>query len=627
MDMEVVTSAVTGVPAIQEIVGIPLSALRASPRNVRKGSTSLKPLIRSIARVGLLQNLTVTRDADGRYEVEAGKRRLLALQQLAKKKQLPSDYEVPCLVVSEDSGRTASLTENTQRTAMHPADEFEAFKALVEDGKAIEDIAADFGVTPLTVQRRLRLANVSPKLLADYRKEQVTLEQLMALAVTDDHKAQEQAFYESPQWSRDPRTLREHLTVEDVDAHRDPVARYVGIKAYEEAGGVVRRDLFADEGQGVYLRDRALLDKLATERLAEVEATVKDERWSWIEVVPRCATADLYAFLRMRPEVREPNAREQKQLDIIGRRQAQFEAKAEEADGDEAKIEALRAESERLNAKAHAIHMSFQFYPDAAKARAGVVITIDSNGAPSIHRGLLREAEAKAAESAETARQSEAKRKAKKAKPKGSPSAALTRALSAHRTAALQAELARQPNVALIAVVHRFAMRAFYAIPDCSSVLRVGGKTAEGLERYASDLPKSPAFTALKESLAAWKAKLPAKPKDLFGALREWSQDDLLSLLAVSVAGCVDAVTVNDADTSADPLAVALDLDMAQWWTPTAEGYFAQVAKATIFEAIQSFAPDYVKQLETAKKPELAKRAEELAAGHGWLPPMLRKPS
>lgn len=191
MDMEVVTSAVTGVPAIQEIVGIPLSALRASPRNVRKGSTSLKPLIRSIARVGLLQNLTVTRDADGRYEVEAGKRRLLALQQLAKKKQLPSDYEVPCLVVSEDSGRTASLTENTQRTAMHPADEFEAFKALVEDGKAIEDIAADFGVTPLTVQRRLRLANVSPKLLADYRKEQVTLEQLMALAVTDDHQAQQ----------------------------------------------------------------------------------------------------------------------------------------------------------------------------------------------------------------------------------------------------------------------------------------------------------------------------------------------------------------------------------------------------------------------------------------------------
>jgi ParB family chromosome partitioning protein len=77
---------------------------------------------------------------------------------------------------------------------MHPADQFEAFAALVAEGRPIEDIAADFGVTPLVVQRRLKLANVSPRLLADYRAgEGVSLEQLMALAVTDDHAAQEAA--------------------------------------------------------------------------------------------------------------------------------------------------------------------------------------------------------------------------------------------------------------------------------------------------------------------------------------------------------------------------------------------------------------------------------------------------
>ena len=78
---------------------------------------------------------------------------------------------------------------------MHPAEQFEAFAALIKEGRPIEDIAADFGVSPLVVQRRMKLANVSPRLMADYRTGGVTLEQLMALTITDDHVAQETAFY------------------------------------------------------------------------------------------------------------------------------------------------------------------------------------------------------------------------------------------------------------------------------------------------------------------------------------------------------------------------------------------------------------------------------------------------
>jgi hypothetical protein len=40
----------------------------------------------------------------------------------------------------------------------------------------------------------------------------------MALAITDDHAAQESAFYESPQWQRSPDALREHLTHEEIAA-------------------------------------------------------------------------------------------------------------------------------------------------------------------------------------------------------------------------------------------------------------------------------------------------------------------------------------------------------------------------------------------------------------------------
>src|SRR3546814_10729411 len=95
---------------------------------------------------------------------------------LAKKKRIPADYEVPCLLVADASARTVSLAENVQRENMHPADQFAAFAALVKEGRPVEDIAADFGVSPLVVQRRLKLANVSPRLMADYRAGGVTLD-------------------------------------------------------------------------------------------------------------------------------------------------------------------------------------------------------------------------------------------------------------------------------------------------------------------------------------------------------------------------------------------------------------------------------------------------------------------
>lgn len=85
----------------------------------------------------------------------------------------------------------------------------------------------------------------------------------MALAITDDHAAQEAVFYEVPDWQRNPQALREHLTAREIDSQLDPLARFVGVEAYETAGGVVRRDLFSDDAQQAYLADAELLDRLA----------------------------------------------------------------------------------------------------------------------------------------------------------------------------------------------------------------------------------------------------------------------------------------------------------------------------------------------------------------------------
>ena len=229
-----------------EIVSIPLNKLVASPLNVRKsGGQSIEDLAASIKAHGLIHNLVVTKAAKGnKHEVVAGARRLAALNKLAKEKVIPKTLNVPCRVVDADASTESSLAENTIRQAMHPADQFSAFQQLVSNGLPIEEIAARFGVTPTTVRQRLKLANVAPRLFGLYRTDEINLDQLMALAVTDDHAAQERVWHSAQEWQRQPHALRRALTDTMVDAASDPRVRFVGIETYLNAGGLLERDLF-----------------------------------------------------------------------------------------------------------------------------------------------------------------------------------------------------------------------------------------------------------------------------------------------------------------------------------------------------------------------------------------------
>jgi ParB/RepB/Spo0J family partition protein len=151
-----------------KIKHIPLVQLVPSPDNVRKtGSLNgIKELADSIAAHGLLQNLQVRKAASGKFEVVAGGRRHAALKLQAKKKALAKDAPIACNVLDDEDAAEISLAENEMRQAMHPADQFEAFKALIDSGHGIEDTAARFGVAPTVVRQRLKLAAVSPKLMA-----------------------------------------------------------------------------------------------------------------------------------------------------------------------------------------------------------------------------------------------------------------------------------------------------------------------------------------------------------------------------------------------------------------------------------------------------------------------------
>jgi ParB family chromosome partitioning protein len=122
----------------------------------------------------------------------------------------------------------------------------------------------------------------------------------------------------------------------------------------------------------------------------------------------------------------------------------------------------------------------------------------------------------------------------------------------------------------------------------------------------------------------AWADRLPDNPEALFAELLTLPLQELLSLLAVCVASTVSVLASHEEEVPAAALARAVNLDMHDWWTPTAAGYFEHVSKAKALEAVQAFAPDQVNRLGKLKKAEIASEAERLAVGTGWLPVMFR---
>jgi len=117
------------------------------------------------------------------------------------------------------------------RAPMHPADQFEAFRELIDGGSTPADIAARFGISEVAVKKRLKLARVSPVVFEAYRSGDLTLEQVQAFAVSDDHAAQERTLSDLEPWSDDPDDIRRALTEGEIAA-TDKRARLVTVATY-----------------------------------------------------------------------------------------------------------------------------------------------------------------------------------------------------------------------------------------------------------------------------------------------------------------------------------------------------------------------------------------------------------
>ena len=643
----------SAVAASGETVFIPLNKLKKHPKNARKtphSEASIEGKAASIAAKGILQNLVVEPELDaegqptGFYLVAVGEGRRLAQLLRVKRKQIKKTEPIRCLIDTMNDAAEISLDENVTRENLHPADEYERFRELAEDrGWGAEEIAARFGVTAHVVKQRLRLGAVSPRLMQVYRDGGLTLDQLMAFAITEDHARQEQVFA-NLSYNRDPAQIRRDLTKANVPA-MDRRAIFIGAEAYIEAGGKIIRDLFTEDRGGFY-EDAALLDRLVMEKLEGIAFRVRgDEGWKWWEA--HIDFPHAHGMRRVYPHPVELSAEDaavyaavQEEYDRLS---SEYEGADELPDDVDQRFGELEAEIEHIDAKRHAYDLD-------DITRSGVFVVLDHDGGARIERGFVRpedeKPEAEETSDGETVidgvrvnadgevvedgdHGAEPDAEDEGTEEDGKPlSDILVRDLTAHRTLGLRLALGEQPDMALIAVTHALAAQTFYRGVDahCLEIRPISaslGGHADGIEDTA-------AAKALADRHAGWAADMPRDVAHLWGFVAGLDHASVMALFAHCASQTVNAVKLPwerkpRAHATADKLATALTLDMTAQWTPTVRTYLGRVTKALILDAVREAVSDEAAdRLASMKKQPMAEAAEQLLAGTGWLPPLMR---
>lgn len=600
-----------------DITTIALSKLVESEENVRKSNrkSGIAELAASIKAHTLLQSLVVRATDNGKFAVIAGGRRLRALRLLAKIGDIEKNTLIPCRVIGGDENDTElSLAENTVRLDMSLADEIEAMAARIDAGEGPEAIAARFGVTAQHVARRIKLARVSPRLIAALRKDEIDADQLAALALVDDHAAQEKAFFDAPDWARTPQRIKAALLQTHVP-ETDKLARFVGVDAYLAEGGGVTRDLFADEDgtPALWLTDRDLLVRLAEAKLQPIADTVRGEGWAWVEVA-----IDEIGWQRFPTRVREEHRtlskREQTKLEKLY-------AKLDETE-DAAAIAKIEAQIDALAATA--------WVSEEVKL-AGAVITLNHNGEPRIERGLVKAEDQKALKAQRrAAAKSQADNDADGEGAGGPPTSPASRSsipaklvdeLMAHKTLALRTEVAAKPDLALRLVVLALTSNLQQDF-GTFSLVRVEVDEAD-MSRFITRT-ESTAPQMLAHLTDAWRERLPSGVDALWRFIAEADQQTLLDLLAVLVAPAIE-LRSGRAEGVADAICEAAGLDMSKFWKATAASYFEHVRRDVVIDALKDEKPALDRrQLEKASKAELVTRAKRVFKSSTWLPEPLR---
>lgn len=610
-----------------EIIFVPLNKLEIDPLNVRKtySEKSIEEFAASIAAQGILQNLLVRKaKGNGRYYVSAGGRRFRAALLLVEQDKFHADHPVPVKVISKEEAQELSLAENIMREAMNPADQFEAFRDLVDAGQPVADIAAKFGTSESIVKKRLALGRVAPELREIFRQEGMNLDQLAAFTITDDHEEQKRVWEALPSYSRHASSIKHALAGEDVKASDKRLRFLGGLDAYKAAGGAVKRDLF-DDHSGGYATDIALLEKLVAEKLAAEVETVKAEGWKWVEIAPEIDWQVLSEYSRCYPHSEDLTEEQAAELERLEARYHELELcdQSEETEAEMfdlgEKIGALELITER------------ETYAPEDLEIAGAIVSLHGNGTVRVDRGLVKPEDLCPEISGEEGASAE---NSDEETPAGAPvlkhSATLLEDLTAQKTAAVRLELANNPDVALAAVVHGFLLRLVYTDYTASqySALEVT-ITSTGLEGSMKQPDQCATLEDLENLAEQFGSHIPGNPADLWDWCIDQHKSNLLQLLAWAASRSLNAVEGKfprpNAAAHANQIGAAVGIDMREYFKPTADNYFSHLQRTSIQAAVaEACGEDFADGIKDMKKAEGAAFAQKALKDMDWLPEPIR---
>ena len=606
------------------IKSIPLNKLVQSPRNVRRhGDPAADAELKaSIAARGLLQNLIVRPAAKGKFEVEAGERRRRAILALAEEKLLARDHEVTCLVLEEsaEAAVETSLAENFHRLAMNPADEAQAFAALVSGGATVEDVARRFGLTVRFVEGRLRLATLAPVVFEALASGQITLDIAKAFGATSDQDIQTRVFDQvsSGYYAPNPDSVR-RMVLSGTVRGSDPRARLVGRDAYIAAGGRIERELFDNDDSESWV-DVALLENLAAANMEEqAKALAAEQGLAWVKpTLDPYASHDLVeGLVRLPAEPAPLTEAEVARLDALDASYDAHSAILEDEDSAEEAVAAAEAAIAAIERECQEIRARPPVIAPELKAEAGMVLVLSRDGTPVLQPVFYGERQADPAE-ADTGIEVVSGKEGSDTR-RTTLSKRLVDELAMQRRDVLALHIASDPGLALDIMVFTMADADSHDWPARpSTTLRAPVPAGPIIGFEAKDAPASTALAELKSSLdESWRAGEDAMSRfDLFRALPD---DSRAAWLGYVVARSLEA-SLNMAGERKlpfqDHLGSLIGIDMAQWWRPTAANYFDRVSKQAILDALTDVGGlELSSRFASVKKGDLAMSAERVFAG------------
>ncbi len=648
---------------------IPFNRIHLSNDNVRETDVEagLDDLEHDVERrEDLIQGISVRAILDtngnetGDFETPAGGRRHRVIARLVEKGRFPADGLVPCIVKKANAKTSAvddSLAENTFRLALHPLDQFKAFKRMVDGGMSTEEVASAYLTTQRYVEQRLALAKVSPALHEVYAENGMTLRMLEAFTAHPDHSRQEQVWDAVRQsHNREPWRIRSMLTETTVPSS-DKRALFVGLDAYIAAGGpVLPRYLFDDDEDG-WLEDVPLLDRLVAEKLKAAADAVSAEGWKWVAAdleLPYGYDYDLRAITGTPAEL---TAKERREREKLRNEQERLEA---EYPGNEELPDEIDQRFGQIEKQLDAFERRPVIYDPAEIAIAGAFVGVDEDGELVVDRGWVRpEDEAVETPDGETpeaegdaggetvpgvqravitigGQSAEPEEEEEVVKPLPER---LVAELTAHRTVALREAVGANPHIAMTALLHKL-VRDTFKRSTTGSAFQVSVREVYCGEQ-GIDLKHSPYAKAVDERHAGWKADLPADDDALWDWLDALDDASRMALLAHCVSYGINALYERPNPHSAmgisehglrirmaeaDRLSHATGLDMVQaGFRPTVANYLGRVTKPRILEAVhEALGEDKARLIDHLKKDDMAREAERLLADTGWLPEPLR---